>query len=288
MPRGVWERPQAAEPTEEQLAEIERRKAEVRADIEARDRASKARYRPPKRFVERPRVGSGSPIGAIDDPKDKALAERLERARLEKERSEALALGTKGDWTRPGVDLRRAAEHLEPEGDVGNEETRKSLVERFMERKGPTVAVAAAPPRAETNGHRPESSGTCPDCGKPFGKYRRCFACHPKARKGESPAPAPPGSDLAVARRTPAAPTLEAARAEVEPERVDHPPHYNAHPSGVECIDVVEHMGFNVGNAMKYLWRADHNGVPIEDLRKARWYIDREIQRRRNLEEVES
>lgn len=62
-------------------------------------------------------------------------------------------------------------------------------------------------------------------------------------------------------------------------ETVNHPPHYNKHPSGVECIDVVEHMSFNVGNAVKYLWRADHKSAPIEDLRKARWYIDREIER---------
>lgn len=62
-------------------------------------------------------------------------------------------------------------------------------------------------------------------------------------------------------------------------DQVNHPPHYTAHPSGVECIDVVEHMSFNVGNAIKYLWRADHKGAQIEDLRKARWYIDREIER---------
>lgn len=63
-------------------------------------------------------------------------------------------------------------------------------------------------------------------------------------------------------------------------DAVNHPTHYNAHPAGIECIDVVEHMGFNVGNAIKYLWRADHKGAPIQDLEKARWYIDREIARR--------
>jgi hypothetical protein len=63
-------------------------------------------------------------------------------------------------------------------------------------------------------------------------------------------------------------------------EAVDHPPHYNGHPSGVECIDVVEHMSFNLGNAVKYVWRADLKGDAIEDLRKARWYLDREIARR--------
>ena len=63
-------------------------------------------------------------------------------------------------------------------------------------------------------------------------------------------------------------------------EKVNHPKHYNSNPSGVECITVVEHMSFNVGNAMKYLWRADHKDAPIQDLEKAKWYIEREISRR--------
>lgn len=62
---------------------------------------------------------------------------------------------------------------------------------------------------------------------------------------------------------------------------VDHPLHYNSHGSGIECIDVVEWMSFSLGNAIKYLWRADHKGNAIEDLEKARWYIDREIARRK-------
>lgn len=65
-----------------------------------------------------------------------------------------------------------------------------------------------------------------------------------------------------------------------EVEVVDHPRHYNAHPSGVECITVVEHMGFNVGNAMKYLWRADEKGNALQDLKKAAWYVQREIEKR--------
>lgn len=63
-------------------------------------------------------------------------------------------------------------------------------------------------------------------------------------------------------------------------DSVNHPPHYTSHPSGIECIQITEHMNFNVGNAMKYLWRADEKNAPIEDLKKARWYIDREIARR--------
>jgi hypothetical protein len=58
-----------------------------------------------------------------------------------------------------------------------------------------------------------------------------------------------------------------------------NPGHYR-HPSGVECITITEHENFCIGNAIKYLWRADHKGHPIEDLRKARWYVDREIARR--------
>lgn len=61
---------------------------------------------------------------------------------------------------------------------------------------------------------------------------------------------------------------------------VDHPKHYTSHPSGIECIQVTEHMGFNLGNAVKYIWRADLKLDAIEDLKKARWYIDRELQKR--------
>lgn len=59
---------------------------------------------------------------------------------------------------------------------------------------------------------------------------------------------------------------------------VNHPSHYTKHPSGIECIQVTEHMNFNLGNAVKYIWRChDKNG--IEDLEKAIWYIKREIER---------
>ena len=61
---------------------------------------------------------------------------------------------------------------------------------------------------------------------------------------------------------------------------VNHPKHYTSHPSGVECVDVAEHYGFNVGNAIKYLWRAGlKSESPVEDLRKAAWYVNREIER---------
>jgi len=61
---------------------------------------------------------------------------------------------------------------------------------------------------------------------------------------------------------------------------VNHPKHYTDHASGVECIQIVEHMNFCLGNAVKYIWRADLKHDAIEDLRKAAWYVQREIERR--------
>ena len=65
-------------------------------------------------------------------------------------------------------------------------------------------------------------------------------------------------------------------------ENKDHinPDHYKSHPSGIECIRVTEHMGFNLGNAVKYIWRCDLKQSAVDDLRKARWYLDREIAKR--------
>lgn len=63
-------------------------------------------------------------------------------------------------------------------------------------------------------------------------------------------------------------------------DNINHPKNYTSHPSGIECIQVTEHMCFNLGNAIKYLWRADEKGAPIDDLRKAAWYINREIAKR--------
>lgn len=60
---------------------------------------------------------------------------------------------------------------------------------------------------------------------------------------------------------------------------VNHPRHYTSHPSGIEAIQICEHMNFNKGNAMKYLFRAGQKGDEIEDLKKAVWYIQREIDR---------
>lgn len=62
---------------------------------------------------------------------------------------------------------------------------------------------------------------------------------------------------------------------------VNHPPHYTGHASGVECITIVQHMGFCLGNVITDVWRADLKGNALEDLEKARFYLDQEIALRR-------
>ena len=68
---------------------------------------------------------------------------------------------------------------------------------------------------------------------------------------------------------------------------VNHPKHYTSSPAKckecgtpIECIQVVEHMNFNLGSACKYLWRQGLKDDSITDLKKAVWYIQREIEKR--------
>jgi len=68
-------------------------------------------------------------------------------------------------------------------------------------------------------------------------------------------------------------------RKPINNDPINHPAYYNSHPSKVECIDIIEHMNFCIGNAIKYLWRAGLKGSVLEDLKKAKWYIEREIQK---------
>ena len=65
---------------------------------------------------------------------------------------------------------------------------------------------------------------------------------------------------------------------------VNHPAHYCSSPSGIECIQVAEHLSFCLGNAIKYIWRCDSKGDSIEQLQKAIWYLQREIARRKQLQ----
>lgn len=70
-------------------------------------------------------------------------------------------------------------------------------------------------------------------------------------------------------------------------DQVNHPKHYTSDPSGIECIDITRHRNFNIGNAIKYLWRAGFKedkdrkliDKQVEDLNKAVWYLVDEIHR---------
>lgn len=70
-------------------------------------------------------------------------------------------------------------------------------------------------------------------------------------------------------------------------DQVNHPKHYTSDPSGIECIDITRHRNFNIGNAIKYLWRVglkedkDRKLIDkqVEDLNKAVWYLVDEIHR---------
>lgn len=78
------------------------------------------------------------------------------------------------------------------------------------------------------------------------------------------------------------APLVTAVPARPEPNSsVDHPQHYNV--GKIEVIDFIESAGLNfcLGNVVKYVSRADHKGKPIEDLEKALWYLQRELDRRK-------
>lgn len=67
----------------------------------------------------------------------------------------------------------------------------------------------------------------------------------------------------------------------IKVDQVNHPSHYTSDPSGVECLTITRHRNFNVGNAIKYLWRAGlkDDNKHIEDLQKAIFYIQDEIKR---------
>jgi hypothetical protein len=71
---------------------------------------------------------------------------------------------------------------------------------------------------------------------------------------------------------------------EPKADMVNHPPHYTWLPHGLEAIDITEQFNFNLGNALKYVIRSRHKGSEVQDLKKARWYIDREITRLERLD----
>lgn len=88
---------------------------------------------------------------------------------------------------------------------------------------------------------------------------------------------------MAITKKT--TPPTKSSTSSRPTDEVNHPPHYNKHPSGVECIDIAEAFNFNLGNALKYIWRAALKGGR-KDLQKALWYIQRELDRTKEVANV--
>ena len=64
----------------------------------------------------------------------------------------------------------------------------------------------------------------------------------------------------------------------IETKDAINPSHYKSHPSGIECINITRHMNFCLGNAIKYIWRAGLKDDKTQDLEKAIWYLQKEIE----------
>lgn len=139
--------------------------------------------------------------------------------------------------------------------------------------------MAADRPPGEAPWKTPTPRQPKPGVGKNPGSMRSAATGNTSTEAHAVTAQATPRSKPSR-RPANAAAMTQTAAGDVIDSAVEHPRHYTSHPSGIECIQITEHMGFNLGNAIKYLWRADLKGAAVEDLNKARWYIDREIKRR--------
>lgn len=73
---------------------------------------------------------------------------------------------------------------------------------------------------------------------------------------------------------------IQKALEEIRKE-VSNPKHYTSHPSGIECIEITRHHNFNIGNVIKYIWRAGlkDKEPSLKDLEKAKWYLEDEIKK---------
>lgn len=132
--------------------------------------------------------------------------------------------------------------------------------------------------------NQPDSAGTwkragdpkeyiVQDWGAPHVKLPYLVMCHPEGK--EPPRELDKVEFVAVGKGPEWYKLSEKTKEFLDP--VNHPPHYKAHPSGIECIQITEHMDFLKGNAIKYIWRAGSKGSEIEDLEKAIWYLERRI-----------
>jgi DNA-directed RNA polymerase subunit RPC12/RpoP len=118
----------------------------------------------------------------------------------------------------------------------------------------------------------------CPDCGYECSSIHtnpRCGYCFANGKKIYMQTVKQDNTGMFFAEAEAVIKKHEALKANL----VNHPPHYQSHPSGIECITITRHMNFNLGNAIKYIWRAGEKDNQILDLEKAIWYLTDEIAR---------
>lgn len=131
----------------------------------------------------------------------------------------------------------------------------------------PEVACGMQSPAEEDQGQEASAEGACgleiAQCLREIERQKKIIDDYARICKAMS-------RDLSVAK-------IDAAAK----DNISHPAHYTA--TAVEPINVIEEwqLGFHLGNAVKYIARCELKGKPIEDLEKARWYLDREIHRRK-------
>ena len=126
--------------------------------------------------------------------------------------------------------------------------------------------------------------GSIDDCKKCYFRYSDCFAlqnthCYKRKRLD--------GTPIYYKLIEQCKPKDMEQKTGIKVDNVNHPAHYNSHPSGIECIEIARHHNFNIGNTINYLWRAglkSEEGMEdadkqVEDLNKAIWYIQDEIKR---------
>jgi hypothetical protein len=203
--------------------------------------------------------------------------------------------------------LRRNPLRIIKPGDPDFERTAQEIMENQQNDK-------KTPPPTQQPAHKPAEKSAkklinCKSCGAETHNHGRglCPKCyqrwHYHQAKKKDVAPTPRATEIEKAKTTGAKrveqekenlrKTMDIKKedraqsrvgtahqtTEPKPDAVNHPIHYTGHPSGIECIDITEHMNFCTGNAIKYIWRAGQKGDPIQDLEKALWYIRREIKR---------
>lgn len=110
----------------------------------------------------------------------------------------------------------------------------------------------------------------CPDCGYPLSMNKHdtepwCEQCYKVGLEKEA-------EKLGITAK-------ELEERALKKEMVNHPAHYNA--GNIEVIDAIDdwNLGFSLGNAVKYIARAEHKGKKLEDLKKAQWYLNHEVER---------